>query len=105
LQWLRSVLGELGFAQPTTTVFEDNAACIAFGKNTVHHGRMKHIDIKWFFIRDLVRENILRFVSVNTKYNCADFFTKVLSRMERTGHIAALDGNPVEPERPQLRSC
>lgn len=40
----------------TTTINCDNKSCIVVAKNLVLHGRTKHMDVKFNFIRDLVPE-------------------------------------------------
>jgi hypothetical protein len=53
--WLRTLLGELTATQPKiVTLFVDNNSAIALMKNPVFHGRSKHIDIKYHFIRECV---------------------------------------------------
>ena len=52
--WLRRILKELHFKQPgATKIFCDNNSTIKLSKNTVLHGRSKHIDVKFYFLRDL----------------------------------------------------
>ena len=51
--WLRYLLSSIGFKQSTTTVlYEDNQGSIALSKNPESHHRMKHIDIKFYFVRE-----------------------------------------------------
>ena len=39
------------------TIFEDNQSLTATTKNPQHHGRAKHIDIKFHYIREMVTMN------------------------------------------------
>ena len=53
--WLRNLTSELGSpAETPTTIYEDNQSAIAMTKNPQFHGRAKHIDIKYHFIRENV---------------------------------------------------
>jgi hypothetical protein len=53
--WLRNLLGELtGTQSKKVTLMVDNNSAIALMKNPVFHGRSKHIDIKYHFIRECV---------------------------------------------------
>jgi hypothetical protein len=63
-----------------TFIFEDNSACIRLSKNSEFHKRTKHIDIRWFFVREkhLSQEVIL--MKVKSEENVADLFTKVLAQ-------------------------
>jgi hypothetical protein len=52
--WLRSLLGELTGEEPKIVkLFVDNKSTIALVKNPVFHGRSKHIDTRFHFIREL----------------------------------------------------
>ena len=53
--WLRQLLSDLK-NKPTspTLILEDNEAAICLSKNPQFHGRAKHIDIKYHFVRQQV---------------------------------------------------
>ena len=60
----------------------DNQGAIALAKNSVHHQRSKHIDIKYHFIRLAVEEGIIDLQYIPTAENIADQFTKPLSSVK-----------------------
>lgn len=47
-------------------------------KNPTFHGRTKHIDIRFHFIRDLVASNEIALNYCSTDEQLADIFTKAL---------------------------
>ena len=49
--WMRQAQKEFGYDQQATILFEDNKPCIATSENTVTNDRLKHIDIKYQWIR------------------------------------------------------
>lgn len=52
--WLRKILEELHYQEVgTTTIFCDNNSAIKLSKNLVLHERSKHIDVNYYFLRDL----------------------------------------------------
>jgi hypothetical protein len=54
--WLRTMLSELGFTQNNpSTIFEDNKSCIIVSSTHKQHIGLKHVDIKYHFIKDRVR--------------------------------------------------
>jgi hypothetical protein len=59
-------------------LFVDNKSAIDVAYNPEHHTRMKHVERRHFFIRELVENNLIRVPFVSTHENQADFFTKVL---------------------------
>ena len=58
------------------TIFEDNTGCIQLSRNPVHHGRSKHVEIRYHWLRDKCREGVLKLSKIDTKLNTADIFTK-----------------------------
>ena len=77
--YYRQLLEELGHTQnQSTTLWEDNQACIAQSKNPVNHKRCKHILIKYHYLRQLTASNIVRLEYICTKSQIADALTKPL---------------------------
>lgn len=71
--WLRNVLKSIGCEQKGKTVLLcDNSSTIKLSKNAILHGRSKHIQVRYHFIRELVIE--LEYCS--TQDQVADIMTK-----------------------------
>jgi hypothetical protein len=80
--WARNLLHELGFDQQLpTAILNDNQACIAMTDHDVNHSRAKHIDLRYYFVRELVEEKKIIVKYVPSKENLADFLTKPLGRV------------------------
>ena len=58
---------------------EDNTGVIKLLDNPEFHKKTKYIDIKYYFIRELVEENKIRLLYINIKEQLVDPFTKVIS--------------------------
>ena len=56
----------------------DNSSTIKLSKNPVMHGRSKHIDVRFHFLRDLTKEEVVKLVHCNTSNQVADIMTKPL---------------------------
>jgi hypothetical protein len=80
LLWIRQLLRDLG-QDPVdaTTIHEDNQSCIHFANDPCYHGRAKHVDIKFNFVRDLIQKQTIRVVYCPTEAMVADMFTKPLT--------------------------
>ena len=76
LQCLARELGMLSGDKPIK-LHMDNTAGIDVAYNPEHHTRMKHVERRHFFIRELVEEGKIRVPFVRTADNIADFFTKL----------------------------
>jgi len=80
--WLKSLATSMGINISKVTIMEDNQGCIALAKNTGNHGRTKHIDIKYHFIRDQVKAQNVELVFCPTTEMTADILTKPLDRVK-----------------------
>lgn len=79
--WLHSLLGELGYASdPCTTLITDNQSAIDFAYSTQFHSRAKHIDIRHYFIRELIEDGRIDIIHCSSADNCADMLTKALAK-------------------------
>ena len=59
----------------------DNKSAIELAKNTVNHERSKHINIRFHFIRDHVKEGNVELLHVASQNQVADIFTKLLPKL------------------------
>lgn len=62
-----------------TIIWCDNKSTIAIAKNPLHHGRTKHIDIKFHFIRSLIDNGTIAVKHCTTNEQHADLLTKALT--------------------------
>lgn len=59
-------------------VFCDNQGAVCLSKDKKFHERTKNIDVKFHFIRDVVRDKKLCVEKVHTDDNAIVFFTKIV---------------------------
>ena len=88
--WLRSLLSELtSTPRRTVTMFVDNNSAIALMKNPVFHGRSKHIDTRYHFIRECIERGQIVVKRVSTDEQKADLLTKPLAagKLEVMKHL------------------
>ena len=53
--WLRKLLSDLFDLQmDTTCIHFDNQSCVKLSKNPVFHDKLKHIEIMYHYIKDMV---------------------------------------------------
>ncbi|GJU46055.1 retrovirus-related pol polyprotein from transposon TNT 1-94 [Tanacetum coccineum] len=78
--WMRSQLTDYGLGFNKIPMFCDNKSAIALCCNNVQHSRSKHIDIRFYFIKEQVENGVVELYFVNTEYQLADIFTKALDR-------------------------
>lgn len=78
--WLQRVLAQITNITPGPVVlYIDNRSAIDLAKNPVFHGRSKHFDLRYHFIRDCVEKGLIVIKHINTSGQRADILTKALS--------------------------
>ena len=84
LLWFKKLFSDLKVFKEmkTFTVSCDNQSCIKLIKNPILYKRCKHIDVRYHFIRDLIKREELTFEYCNTKDMVADILTKALTRVK-----------------------
>ena len=75
--WLRWLLKDLGVSTSSATpLYCDNQNAIYIAHNDVFHERTKHIEIDCRFIRYHLVHSTLKLISVSSKDQLVDIFTK-----------------------------
>ena len=59
LLWMKKLLPDYRIPQDTMCVFCDNTSVINLSKNLVQHSKLKHIEIRYHFIQDLVEDKVV----------------------------------------------
>jgi hypothetical protein len=81
--WLRKLISNLFDQTPElTTIYCDNQSCIRLSEHPMFHERLKHIEIKYYFIRDKVQEGEVKLEYIPTDEETTDILTKPLSRIK-----------------------
>lgn len=62
-----------------TKLWCDNQSAITVLRNSTHHGRTKHIDVIFYFIRGLVTDRVISVHHCSTNDQLAYLFNKPLS--------------------------
>lgn len=82
LTWLKNLLVDLNInSNIPPTIYEDNQSCIHL-LSKWEHKRLKHVDIKYNFVRDLHEKKLIKVVYINTKNQLADILTKSIPKIQ-----------------------
>lgn len=77
--WMKRILKKIGYeGSSSPLIYCDNSSTIKLSKNPVMHGKSKHIDVRFHFLRDLVNEGAVQLKFCSTHQQVADIFTKPL---------------------------
>jgi len=79
IKWTCNILQEFGcpVTHPSTFLI-DNQSALTVSKNPEHHGQMKHLDLKFFWLRDQVEAGYISPIYVPTSDQLANILTKAL---------------------------
>ncbi|KAJ0532496.1 putative RNA-directed DNA polymerase [Helianthus annuus] len=81
--WLKRLLSEItGWKEEKITLRVDNVSAIALMRNPVFHGRSKHIDTRYHFIRECVENEDITVEHISGELQRADILTKALARIK-----------------------
>lgn len=87
IKWLRCLLSEMGIeCKEPTIIFEDNQSTIDVAEQPRKHQRMKHVNIKYNFIRDAIAEKEVAIKYIPSSDQLADIMTKSLGSTPFTKH-------------------
>jgi len=79
--WLKQIGQELLISlNKPIHIYSDNTGAIALSDNPIFHNQLKHINICWHFIKELIRSKIVHTSHIPRPQNGADFLMKALSR-------------------------
>ncbi|GJR13681.1 ribonuclease H-like domain, reverse transcriptase, RNA-dependent DNA polymerase [Tanacetum coccineum] len=83
--WLQRLLNSLtNWKEEKVTIRINNKLAITLMKNPVLHGRSKHIDIRYHFIKECVEKNQIEVEHISGDLQKADILTKALARIKFT---------------------
>ncbi|KAI3780227.1 hypothetical protein L2E82_10198 [Cichorium intybus] len=91
--WLKNFIGDLGVVpsiQEPVELFCDNEGVVALTKEPRDHGKSRHIERKYHYIRHQVEEGHLLVKRVSSDANPADRLTKALSRIKHNQHARSI---------------
>ena len=91
--WIKKFIEELGVvpsSEGPLELFCDNSGAIAQIKEPKAHHKIKHMDRKYFVIRDFIDEGRIKLLKVDTDSNTADPLTKPLSQAKSEIHFESM---------------
>ncbi|KAJ2927537.1 hypothetical protein H1R20_g9558, partial [Candolleomyces eurysporus] len=81
--WMRNILSEFGYPfQGPSLFWIDNQSAIGVSKNPEHFGQMKHLDLQFYWLRDVVDDGCIDVLHIPGTQQPADGLTKALGGLE-----------------------
>ena len=82
LVWLKRLLSEIKGDKSVPVLFIDNASAIKLTKNPEFHKRTKHIEVRYYYVRELYQNGNINIEHVRTDEQLGDMFTKPLNSVK-----------------------
>lgn len=92
--WLKRLLFDLGYTSNATVLYGDNQGALGLAKNDVISERTKHIDVKFHFIKEHIKNGNIKNVYIPTTEMVADIMTKALEVKKHRTFIKAMGMSP-----------
>ena len=80
--WLGGLLDELGVSQKQVSIYYDNQSAICLAKNPVFHVCTKYIDVRYYFVREIISERRILLQKIETAENPIDMLTKMVTTIK-----------------------
>jgi uncharacterized protein with PIN domain len=74
--WLKGLYAELSGDTSCIDLFYDSQSAIYLTKDQMFYKRIKHIDVKYHYVREVIAEGRLKVPKISTHDNAADMMTK-----------------------------
>ncbi|XP_043580116.1 secreted RxLR effector protein 161-like [Bombus pyrosoma] len=75
-------LGQLSYCPRPCKIFCDNIGAISWPKDEVIAESSKHVQVRYFYVKNCVSKGILYYTYIPSSENVADIFTKGLNRVK-----------------------
>lgn len=96
IAWFCRFFDEVGIEYEVPCIYTDSRSAICWAEDPVQHQRNKHVELKYYYIRDQVARRLVKVLKINTKFNPADPLTKPCTKVMAKSLIPVLMGE-VEP--------
>jgi hypothetical protein len=92
MKWLQKLIRQLfpHLLHLPSTVYCDNQSAITLATTDNYHAHTKHLDNRYYFIRDLIAKDVIKLTYCPTEDMLADMFTKALPKWKVVAHNSAL---------------
>ena len=78
--YVRRLLDDLGYAQPTTIIYTDNICSKEYTNDNIKGTKLKHIDRRHEWLKHMVNTSEFELQYISSENNLADFFTKLMTK-------------------------
>ena len=106
--WISLLLRELvqlSYCPHPCKIFCDNIGAISWSKDEVVAESSKHVQMRYFYVKNCVSKGILDYIYISSSENVADILTKVLNRVKTQYFTKAMGLVETSDQRGVLRNA
>ena len=90
--WFRNLLSDIGLPRSNATmIHQDNQSTIKLVENPIYHQRTKHIEVRFYAIRDWITDKKLQVRYTKTAEMLADGLTKPMGKRQLDKFVKAIN--------------
>jgi len=82
IMWIKHMFKELGIPIGKVPICSDNNGAIFISSNPIQERHIKHIDVRYHYIRECMENGDVEILCVDTEDNTAEMFTKPLGHVK-----------------------
>lgn len=92
MSFIKNLLSEITASKFSITVYNDNQSAHKLLEIKEYcHKRTKHIDLRYHYVKDLIKREIINVKYLSTDQMCADVLTKPLNCGKHNAFIQAMN--------------
>jgi hypothetical protein len=80
--WLQTMCSGIGLVQQAIRIDCESQSATFLAENSAYHSKTKDIDVQYHFVRDMVEENKVLLIKVDTLKNVVRFINKICEHGE-----------------------
>jgi hypothetical protein len=84
--WISNFLTEIKIPFRRPSIFCDSSSAIDWSEDPIQHQRTKHVELQYYYIRDLVASQVVDMYKIGSADNISDPFTKPTPTLIFNGH-------------------
>lgn len=88
---MKRFLWELGLKKGKYIVYSDNQSVIDLNKNVTYHARMKHIYVRYNWIKEVIDKNLMKLEKTHTEKNPSNIMAMVVSKGDLCSELVGLN--------------
>ena len=80
VMWMCRFFDEIGLKYSMPEVYSDSSSALNWAEDPIQHQRNKHVEIKYYYVRDMVAKGNVKTFKISSANNVSDIMTKPVGK-------------------------